>query len=81
MKYLNTGPNREVIESIRLDFAMILTSGKGLIQQGLEVGQILEMYQQSGYISRYENILTTPNEISATVFCPSRARVSVQLPP
>lgn len=81
MRLLNMGPNQEVVENLRLDFALLLTSGKGSLQQRLEVERLLDLYQKKGYIVRYENIKTSPDEISATVFCPSRAKVLVRLPP
>jgi len=81
MRLLNMGPNQEVVENLRLDFVLILTSGKGILQQRLEVEQLLSLYNQKGYIVKYQDIKTSPSEISATVFCPSRAKVFVQLPP
>lgn len=81
MRVLNTVPNQDVIEALRLDFALLLSSGKSLLQQRLEIEKLLEMYKQNKWIDKYENVKSCSNEISATIFCPFRFKVCVQLLP
>lgn len=81
MQTLNTQrKNKDLFDAIELDFALVLSAGFAPSQQLQEVQRILQLYKQKGYIDKFESVVSSPAEISATIYCPLKKHIVVKVP-
>lgn len=75
MKIIHTTVKSEVVNALRFDILLIITSS--CVAPLAETVRVLDLYMKQGFINNYEGLSVACNKVSVTVYCPGKVNIEV----